>query len=256
MRVTTREIFIMLEAIIYTRFSPRPNADTCDSCEKQEERCLKYLEGKVSRGGQVGVFSDPGISGDERNRPGLDEALEASSPGCLFVVDKSNRLARDVFLNLKIRYEIRKRQGNLEYADGTPPATTPEGRLYQNMLAAFDGYQLDLIRLNTKRGIARNRAMGKKINGRIPTGMMEDPGNPGYLIKNPREREGILMACCLRRHTDWGREEIATELTRNETVGPYRGHGWNGRLIDKIVARHSYWADPIDGEADQEPDYY
>lgn len=243
--------------VIYTRFSPRPNAEECDSCEKQYERCLGYLIEREYSTDEILYFSDKGVSGDERNRPGLDGMLEAIKPGCVVVVDKSSRLARDVFLNLKIRYEIRKRQGNLEYADGTPPATTPEGKFYQNILAAVDGLQLDLIRLNTKRGIARNRALGKKTNGRIPTGMMEDPDNPGMLVKYYRERDAILQICrwkalCPRMTTG----EMAAELDNKAGIWLYRGKPWSPRLVRKIIARHSSWADPVDGDPEKEPEFF
>ena len=41
----------MTIAIVYCLFSPRPNAEECDSCEKQEDRCRAYS--KDTRAAQV-----------------------------------------------------------------------------------------------------------------------------------------------------------------------------------------------------------
>lgn len=244
----------MTTAIIYTRFSPRPNAKECDSCEKQQERCMKFLEGKVPHGGVILCFADKSVSGDKLPRRGLADALIAIEPGAMFVVDRSDRLSRSMLVNLTIRGEIKGRGGVLQYADDSPCSDSPEDTFVQDILSAVSALELARIRLNTKRGIARNRAAGKKINSRIPTGMMEDPENPGMLVKCQKEREGILSACRLRRNTDFNRGRIALWLT--ESLGHYRGKPWDGRLVDKIIARHSFWADPVDGKPEDEPEFF
>ena len=95
------------QAIIYTRFSPRPNAAECDSCEKQMERCGQFCNNRElgSDGEGIHVFSDEAVSGGELNRPGLQAAIEALEPGMVRVVDSSDRLARDMLGNLTIRQQ-------------------------------------------------------------------------------------------------------------------------------------------------------
>lgn len=244
----------MTQAIIYTRFSPRPNAKECDSCEKQEERCWNYCD---QQGYEVrAVRTDKNESGGTFPRPKLTEAIDLLRPGRVLVVDSSDRLARDMLVNLTIKHQVAEQGATIEFADGSPADTTPEGKLFQNILAAFSAYERDRIRLRTKNGMARNRALGKKINGNIPTGMKEDPENPGMLIKCPRERKGILLALKWRRTSLAARESIAISLNNHPGVGLYRGNKWQGRLVDKIIARHGFWADPVDGEPEKEPEFF
>lgn len=245
----------MTSAIIYTRFSPRPNAKECDSCEKQQERCRIYCGQKGYEVRQC--FHDENISGGDLNRPGLSFAIRCLLPGDILVVDSSNRLARDMLVNLTIRHQVEEAGATIEFADGTPPATTPEGWLFQNILAAFAAYERDRIKLNTKRGIARNRALGKKINGRIPTGMKEDPENPGMLVKCDRERNAILQVCRWKSlHQSMTTHEMAITLDVQPGIWLYRGSPWSPRLIRKIIAKHSFWADPVDGEPEKEPEFF
>jgi len=244
----------MTKAIIYTRFSPRPNAKECDSCIKQAERCLEYC-GRYDYS-FLHCYNDKNVSGGILQRPSLLAALDHLEPGMVLVVDSSSRLARDMLVNLTIRHQVEQAGATIEFADGSPCDTTPEGKLFQNILAAFSAYERDRIKLNTKRGSARNRALGKKINGRIPTGMKEDPGNPGMLVKCPKERHGIILACSLRKEKGHPRDAIASSLNCDSRIGPYRGKPWSGRLVDKIIARHSYWADLVDGDLSLEPEFF
>ncbi|KKK76502.1 hypothetical protein LCGC14_2862980, partial [marine sediment metagenome] len=53
-----------MKAFIYTRFSPRPQAQNCDSCEKQGDRCFEFGQKKDYKlTNLISVFDDEGISG-------------------------------------------------------------------------------------------------------------------------------------------------------------------------------------------------
>ena len=59
----------MRQAIIYTRFSPRANADKCESCEVQRDYCEKYA---AAHGMEVmACFDDPDVSGADEFREKL-----------------------------------------------------------------------------------------------------------------------------------------------------------------------------------------
>src|SRR5437870_11135092 len=62
-------------AVVYGRFSPRPNAEECDSVEKQLQRCRAYCTSHDYE--IVGEFKDEDLSGGRAdNRPGLQEAID------------------------------------------------------------------------------------------------------------------------------------------------------------------------------------
>ena len=242
------------QAIIYTRFSPRPNAKECDSCEKQEERCLAYCKRKkyVSDSTlRARSFADRKISGGILDRPGLSRAIEALNPGDILVVDSSDRLARDMLVNLTIRHQVEQAGATIEYANGSPSEDTPEGRLFQNMLAAFAAYERDRIRLRTKQGLEKKRKNGERTTGKIPIGWKLDPDDPKRLVVCVRERQAILMACQFVRECSFPSELIAQYL--DKLNGPCRGKPWSARTVRKLIKRHAFWADPVDGDLSLEP---
>jgi len=236
------------QAIIYTRFSPRPNAKDCDSCEKQAGRCIAYCNRKGYKWWIP--YADENISGGLLERHGLQEALERLKPGNVFVVDSSDRLARDMLVNLTIRQQIAEAGATIEYANGSPIGTTPEGKLLENILAAFSAYERDRIRLRTKQGLDRKRKNGERTTGKIPIGWRKDPDDPKRLVLCEQEHRAILEACKLSRN-GFSSKQIAEELDNN--LGPCRGKPWSARTVRKIIKREAYWADPISGNPNLEP---
>ncbi|MFZ5832271.1 MAG: recombinase family protein [Planctomycetota bacterium] len=220
----------MKNAVIYTRFSPRPGADECKSNERQEERCRAYCE---RRGYQVkGVYPDVCVSGAVLCRPGLTAALAALEPGDVLVVDTSDRLARDMLVSLTIRHQVDCAGCALEFADGSPTHTTPEGKLFANMLAAFAAYERDKIARRTKAGLARKRDGGMWL-GKPPIGYRFDRKTK-RLVPEPREQEALAL---IRLMVDSGAttKEIADSLT--EHCGLLRGKPWTERTVRKVLAR-------------------
>ncbi len=238
----------MKQAIIYTRFSPRPNAAECDSCMKQRKRCIQYCANKKIGLGGVRVFSDEAVSGGDLIRPGLMEAINALKPGMVLVVDSSDRLARDMLVNLTIRQQVADAGAIIEFADGSPCEDTPEGKLFQNILAAFSAYERDRIRLRTKQGLARKRKNGERTTSKIPIGWKLDPDDPKRLVKHCGELLAIKRMCMLKVEYDWSSKEIAERLN-----GSCRGKPWSPRTIRKMIKKHAYWACPVIGNLKLEP---
>ena len=223
-------------AIAYTRFSPRPNAKDCDSNEKQEERCRAYCEGKGYE--VVAVHSDEAVTGGVFERPGLDAAirdLEAYTCEKVLVVDSVDRLGRDMLVTLTIRHEVERAGGRIEFANGTPAATTPEGKLFSHILAAFAAYERDRIRYATSRGIRRRQANGEFF-GRPPAGWMRDPENSKKLIRHEQEQKALNR---IRELAQFGRPSHRIAKLVTEEFGLFRGKPWNARTVRKIVRRVS-----------------
>lgn len=220
----------MKQAIIYTRFSPRPNAKECTSCYNQEIRCFAYCKQKEHE--VQGTYGDEGITGGTLDRPQLQAAIAALEPNNVLVVDSGDRLARDMLVNLTIRHQVAEAGATIEYADGSPSTTTPEGELFTNMLAAFAQYERSRISFRTKRGLAKRQANGEFF-GKPPVGWMRDPGNSKKLVKCSLEQAAMEEAKCL---AEIGRtsEHIAEVLTNY--YGQFRGKPWSARTVRKIIA--------------------
>ncbi len=235
------------QAIIYTRFSPRPKANECTSNEKQFERCRNYCERKEY--GWDPPYQDRKVSGSILNRPGLQAAIAALEPSMILVVDSSDRLARDLLVYHTICHEVEKAGATIEFADGSPVADTPESKLFRNILADFAAYERDRIRLRTKKGLEKKRKNGERTTGKIPIGWMLDPKDPKRLVICRQERRAIT-AICIWSNMGRSSERIAKDL--EDFHGLCRGKLWSARTIRKLIKRHSFWAGP-DGNLSLEP---
>ena len=219
----------MTRAIIYTRFSPRPNADDCESCDRQLELCTAY---STRQGYTVdATFEDRAVSGGDLDRPGLIAAIAELRQGDILVVAARDRLARDMLVALTITAQVCAKGARVEYADGSPNDTTPEGKLFGNILAAFAAYERDRIRGRTKAGLQRKRDAGMHL-GAVPIGYRR--GVDGSLERDENEWRHVQQIF-LRASAGLKSKEIADEMNTNGWI--VRGKLWGERTIRRILER-------------------
>jgi DNA invertase Pin-like site-specific DNA recombinase len=113
------------------------------------------------------IYTDHGLTGTNRARPGLDQALAAVREGDTFVVPKLDRLARSVPDARAIADELEKRGVKLALGASVHDPTDPMGRMFFNILATFAEFEADLIRMRTREGMAVARSKGK-LKGKKP----------------------------------------------------------------------------------------
>jgi DNA invertase Pin-like site-specific DNA recombinase len=113
------------------------------------------------------VYVDHGLTGTNRDRPGLAAALAAVRTGDTFVVTKLDRLARPLPDARQIIDELTKAGVTLSLGGQRHDPTDPVGRLLFNVLAMVAEFESDLIRLRTREGMAVARAKGH-LHGRPP----------------------------------------------------------------------------------------
>lgn len=113
------------------------------------------------------IYVDHGLTGTNRARPGLREALAACRSGDTLVVTKLDRLARSLPDARDIVEELTTRQVKLNLGGSVHDPEDPVGRLLFNVLAMVAEFESDLIRMRTREGLAVARAAGK-LRGRKP----------------------------------------------------------------------------------------
>jgi DNA invertase Pin-like site-specific DNA recombinase len=96
------------------------------------------------------IYVDHGLTGTNRERPGLREALAACREGDTLVVTKLDRLARSLPDARAIADELTVRQVSLNLGGSVYDPTDPVGRLLFNALAMVAEFESDLIRLRTR----------------------------------------------------------------------------------------------------------
>ncbi len=117
------------------------------------------------------IFTEK-ISGADKKRKQLQEALNYIREGDTLVIWKLSRLARSLTQIINTVKDLENRQIGLKVLTQNIDTTTPEGRLFFHMNAAFDQFQREIIVENTKAGLKSARKNGR-IGGR-PTLMTDD----------------------------------------------------------------------------------
>jgi len=113
------------------------------------------------------IYTDHGLTGTNRTRPGLDQALAAVREGDVLIVSKLDRLARSVPDARAIAEQLEKKGVKLALGASVYDPTDPMGRMFFNILATFAEFESDLIRMRTREGMAIARAKGK-LRGKQP----------------------------------------------------------------------------------------
>lgn len=137
-------------ARLTSRTSPR-SARSCSALGVAEDR----------------IYLDHGLTGTNRDRPGLAQALAAVRLGDTLVVPKLDRLARSVPDAREIGDSLVARGVKLSLGGQVYDPTDPMGKMFFNILATFAEFEVDLLRMRTREGMAIAKAKGK-LKGKQP----------------------------------------------------------------------------------------
>jgi DNA invertase Pin-like site-specific DNA recombinase len=113
------------------------------------------------------IYLDKGLTGTNRARPGLDQALAAVRSGDTLVVPKLDRLARSVPDARQIGDSLVARGVKLSLGGTLYDPADPMGKMFFNILATFAEFEVDLLKLRTREGMAVARSKGR-LKGKQP----------------------------------------------------------------------------------------
>ena len=197
--------------VIYARFSPRRNANECESTEAQFDFCRKWC--KENNVEIVAEFADRALSGADEDRPELWAAISALERGYVLVVYRLDRLARSVYLSDIIERAVHAKKATfLSIAGEGTWSDSDEDFLVRKILQALAEYERKVISARTKAAMLRHQANGRLMGSKPPYGFMIDPENPKRIVKNPYERI-IINQIKRLRSTGLSLRKIAEELT-------------------------------------------
>jgi DNA invertase Pin-like site-specific DNA recombinase len=131
------------------------------------------------------IYVDHGLTGTNRDRPGLREALAACRAGDTLVVTKLDRLARSLPDARAIAEDLTKRKVRLSLGASVYDPTDPVGRLLFNVLAMVAEFEADLIRSRTREGMRVAKAKGH-LRGKQPK---LNPRQEAHLVELLRSGE-------------------------------------------------------------------
>ena len=98
------------------------------------------------------IYTDHGLTGTNRARPGLREALAACRAGDTLVVAKLDRLARSLRDAKDIVDELTVKDVKLSIGGSVHDPTDPVGRLLFNVLAMVAEFESDLMQIAKAKG--------------------------------------------------------------------------------------------------------
>lgn len=113
------------------------------------------------------IYFDHGVSGRDKQRPGLKQAMAACRSGDTLVVTKLDRLARSVHDASEISEHLQAQGVALQIGSEVYDPTVPTGKLLFNVLAMVAEFEADLISARTREGMAIAKKKGK-LRGKQP----------------------------------------------------------------------------------------
>lgn len=172
----------------------------------------------------AGVYEDAGISGTKTSRPGLDRMLADAQAGKLDIVAvwKLDRLGRSLQHVLATLDQLNA-QGVafVSLRDQGLDSTTPAGRLFTAMIAAFAAFERDLIQERVIAGIRRAQAAGKhcgrprkEIDLRPAVALLRE----GRGLKDVARILKVPRATLRRRLEEAGQWPVAREAGQREAA--------------------------------------
>jgi DNA invertase Pin-like site-specific DNA recombinase len=81
----------------------------------------------------------------------------------------TSRLARDLVMAGLFERELRHAGVGIYYVQGAADTSTAEGGLLVTLQQAFDQYEVEKIRRETRRGMSEGTRQGYRMGGRAPT---------------------------------------------------------------------------------------
>ena len=229
-----------MNAILYARFSPRPNADKCVSVDDQLYRMYSFCE--KNKHHIAGEFYDKDASGADWEREGIRDAITKIKRGYILVVESLSRLSRDIILQETYMDQVRKRGGSVVSLAGEgSEGLTLDDQLIRKIIGTLNEYQRKVqAQLTSKRMIAK-QSQGKMVTrpDRLPYGYRMASGTPGKkdcLIEPDKREQAIIERVKAMRGDNESYLCIANTLN-SEGIPTKSGKKWHSGTVFNILKK-------------------
>lgn len=187
------DVSVELDVAGYIRVSLEEQASLGFSLDSQEAKIRAYCQ--LYELNLVHIYSDPGFSGKDLKRPGIQELLEGlrKRKGGFdgLVVAKLDRLTRSLVdcADLIDNYFSEKREKRLFSVSEQIDTRQATGRMLINMIVTISQWEREVIGERTRDALQAKIAKGERV-GKVRFGY--DLATDGKtLVKNEREQEAI-----------------------------------------------------------------
>ncbi len=230
-------------AVGYIRVSTAAQANEGVSLEAQETRIRAYCELQGME--LIEVIVDAGESGKSLNRPGVQLLLEKVNCKQVdaVVIHKLDRLFRNTQDALNTTQAFEKKGVALCSISEQLDTSTPMGKFFFTITAAFAEMERAMIAERTRVGLAQTRRNGRRIGDRTPYGydLVDD-----RLVPNMEEQSIIANVNALYT-SGQGAYRIAKELNKlGITTKEGKGH-WFPAQVQRLLQRAEQYPSAVQG---------
>lgn len=239
----------MPDAVIYSRFSPRPEksgdqelkarAEDAATIQQQIDACRRYCDMKSFTVTQV--IRDPETSARHTKlfeRPGGSALLELP-PGTHIVAAKLDRLFRNTIDGLSSMSTLRRNGLTLHLADQggcTIDTNTAIGELITTMLLSVAAFEPRQTAERVSKGMRyRQNTLRQRMSANVPFGFRLCP-DTNLLIDDEHERQ-LMKRCHALRKQGFSLREIIAILIRDGDE-KCRGKQWHPNTIQRLIEAH------------------
>ena len=255
-----------LRCAIYTRKSVEDGLEQeFNSLDAQREAGENFIASQKANGWKLlpTRCDDGGFSGDNTNRPALQQLLADCEAGKVdvIVVYKIDRLFRSIcdFTELSRKFD----QWNVAFVSVTQDINThtSAGRMMVSILITFAQFEREVITERVRDKMAASRKKGKWVGGTVPF---------GYKVENrrlvPDEAEASIVNRIYNRYLEvhtlrrFAPRVAATRLSdyplrfarvcnspkliaselNHDGIRNHNGHRWDTQAIHRILGNHHY----------------
>ncbi len=223
----------------YARVSTQEQASEGTSLDFQQSQLAAYcqLQGWTI----MNSYVDPGFSGKDGNRPGLERLLSDARIGLFdkLIVFRLDRLARNLRLLLEIEQELRSHDVGLISMKESVDTSTATGKMVFQMFGMVAEWERETITERMKSGRIQRYREGSWAGGKAPYGYSRDSETRKLVIK---EDEARIVRRMYAEYAD-GKSLFAVSQGLNRDGIPARtknGKGWYQTAVRQVLLNPVY----------------
>jgi site-specific DNA recombinase len=222
---------------IYTRVSTDHQAEVeFNSCEAQEDRIRSFIASQ--EGFEVfKVYTDPGFTGANMNRPALKQLINDIRAGHIqmvitYKIDRLTRSPRD-FYELIEFFE----SNNASYISVTErfDTSTPSGRLLRNIMLTFAQFERELASERVKDKVIQRVKRGMYHGGHPPFGYKAEKG---ALVPDP-PRDAIVKRI-YEKYVETRSIRAILRFLKEKNILSRKGHPFCDSAIWNMLKKQVY----------------
>lgn len=222
-----------MKVAIYTRVSTERQSQEGFSLEAQHDQLIQYV--KANGWDLLRIYTDPGVSAKDLNRPGVQEMIRDMKAGLLdaVLVHKLDRLTRNISDLHEMVELVNRLNIKLVSLSENIDTSTVTGRVFVYFLGIMAQMFRENIREEVLKGMTKRAEKGFRNGGSAPYGYSAD-----WTIDE-------TQAVWVRRIFDWyiekgwGYARICKELNLRNVPGG-RGGEWHQNIVQYVLSNVVY----------------